>query len=99
MVTSYVIRQGLPQAIHKADDGRGVFFADYMQVCVDRRSGRVFGTHHHGIGRTGRTTYDDSAIITVDCYAGPLTCAELVKDVETAVAMTPGSSAYGIGRR
>lgn len=94
-----IIQQGLLQAIHKADDGRGVFSASYMQVCVDRRSGRVFGTRHHGIGRTGRTTYDDPAIITVDCYAGPLTRAEPVRDVETAVATATGSSAYGIGGR
>lgn len=82
----YIIQRGLISDIREADDGLGGYSSGYVQVSLDRSTGRIFGAYHYSVGRNEWTEYHDPDIMTIGNYAGEVSRAQLIRDADMALA-------------
>lgn len=83
----YNFEPGLIKTIKEADDGHGCFSNTKVQVNYDPATGKVWGDWVIG---NDRVAYRDDGIITVGRYAGKVTRAAIIADIEEIEAEYDG---------
>jgi hypothetical protein len=78
---------GIKAAAGATKNLNGYYSGEYVELFVDKSSGKVWTVFHHSIGQQTWTEYHDDNIIKCGNISSPATMAEIKEMIENAFSM------------